>query len=130
MPIWNNVITPNDLSVIAETGKLLSDLGPDISFSMPVESCEVQDGFLINCFGSSPTTEMGGHQVRMWSAYTKETQDVSFAGVYSYVTTNIALDIDGKSYHIPMRYGSDECVKDLFARNITKKLKSGNLILK
>lgn len=130
MPIWNNVITPHDISVIAEAGKVLSDLGPDISFDMPQDSCEVQDGFLINCFGSSPTVEMGGHQVRMWAAYTKETQDVSFAGVYSYVTTNITLDVDGKSYHIPMRYESRECFKDLFSKNITKKLKSKNLILK
>ena len=35
MPIWSNVITPNDLPMLNEVASVLSDLGTDLKFSMP-----------------------------------------------------------------------------------------------
>lgn len=130
MPVWNNVITPNDISIISEAANLLGDLGPELNFTMPEKSCEVMDGMLINCFGSSPVVEMNGHKVSLWAVHTKEVTESSFAGTYDYVVTSMALDIDGKTLHVPMKYGNNECFKDFYSQNLKNKMKVKNVFLK
>lgn len=129
MPIWSSVITPNDLSVLTEVASVLSDLGDELTFSMDEKNCNV-DGLLINCFGSDEVQEIGGHKVTMWGVYTSATTDTSFAGIYNYIWSTMALDIDGKSYYVPMRYGENECFKDWNAKGLNKKIKAKNLFLK
>ncbi|MBC7714198.1 MAG: hypothetical protein H7177_12715 [Rhizobacter sp.] len=129
MPIWSNVITPNDLPMLNEVAQVLSDLGTDLNFSMPVDSCEVQDGFLINCFGNQPAIDINGHKVALWSVYTKQDTETSFAGEFSNVWTSMAIDVDGKSYYLPMKYSEFECYKDFNGSGIKKYIKSKKLFL-
>lgn len=66
MPIWGNIITPNDLPVIQEAANALYDLGSFLEFRMPAKAYEQMDGMLINCFGTQPAVEMGAsHMVSL-----------------------------------------------------------------
>lgn len=130
MPIWGNIITPNDLPVIQEAANALYDLGSFLEFKMPKTACAQMDGMLINCFGTTPTQEIGGHTVSLWAVHTAESVERSFAGEFSNVRTSLALDIDGKSFHVPMKYSDYECFKDSSANGLRTRLKSKNLFLK
>ena len=127
MPIWNNIITPNDISFISEAAELLADLGTDFNFKMPQKNCVVMDGMLFNCFGNSPVVEMNGHKVSMWAVYSREVTETSFAGTFNYVLTSMALDIDGKIQHVPMKYESHECTKEVYSQDLKNKLKIKNI---
>lgn len=119
MPIHNGVITPNDLGTLSDRASLLADLGDHLTFTMPAEACQM-DGMIFNCFGSQPAIEIGGHKVSFWSAYSSTYDEVSSAGIFSYVTTNLGIDVDGQTLFLPMKYSGEECYKE-FSRN--KKFK-------
>ena len=130
MPIWGNIITPNDLPNIQEAANALYDLGSVLDFKMPAKACEQLDGMLINCFGTQPAVEMGGHQVSLWAVHTSESVEKSFAGEYAYVKSSLSLDVDGKTFHVPMKYSDYECFKANSASELRARLKSKNLFLK
>ena len=119
MPIHNGVITPNDLGTLQDRASILADLGDRLEFTMPASTCQV-DGLMFNCFGSQPTQTIGGHEVRIWAAYSSLIDEATMSGVYSYVTTNLAIEVDGQSYYLPMKYDQTECFKDF---NKSKNLK-------
>lgn len=120
MPIHSGVITPNDLGILSDRASLLADLGDHLIFTMPAESCKVE-GALFNCFGSQPVIEMGGHKVNIWAAYSSTYDEVTLDGTYSYITTNLAIEVDGQTLFLPMKYFSNECSKE-FLKN--KKIKN------
>jgi len=120
-PVWNNLITINDISVITEHANTLADLGDYLKFSMPAKSCQV-NGMLLNCFGFQPSITINGHEVSLWSVHTTEQKESSFAGNFDYVTTSLALDIDGKTHFIPMKYQSWECFNNFKKSSAAKKL--------
>ncbi|MBY0415327.1 MAG: hypothetical protein K2Q18_14240 [Bdellovibrionales bacterium] len=130
MPIWSSVITPNDLSTLNDVASVLTELGDMLVFNMPEKNCSPMEGMLLNCFGAQPAIEINGHQVSLWAVYSKEMVETSFAGSFSYIGTNLAIDVDGKSYHIPMKYSDYECFKDLNSQGLNKKLKLKNVFLK
>lgn len=126
MPVWSNIITPNDIPTITETANILSELGDTMEFNIPVKVCEV-DELMMNCFGKSEIQEINGHKVNLWSVYTKLEAEKSFAGEFNSIWSNLSIDVDGKSYSIPMKYSEDECfkgssIKDLKAKAVLKKL--------
>lgn len=120
MPIHNGVITPNDLGILSDRASLLADLGDHLTFTMPAESCKV-DGMIFNCFGSQSAKDIGGHKVNIWAAYSSTYDETSSAGTFSYVTTNLAIEVDGESIFLPMRYFGNECSKDFFKNKKLKK---------
>lgn len=128
MPVWSNVLTPNDLPVIQEAANVLSELGNHLTFTMPEKSCEV-DGFMINCFGTQPAQVINGHKVSLWSVYTKFDTETSFAGEYNYIWSSMGLDIDGKTYWVPMKYSNYECFEDWSAKALKTKAKTKKLFL-
>lgn len=130
MPIWNGIITPNDLPTITEAANALYDLGNLLEFKIPVSDCEKMDGTLMNCFSSRPATEINGHLVRLWSVYTLESVEKSFAGEFAWTYTSVGLDVDGKSFYIPMRYASGECFQSLNSSGLKAKALNKKLILK
>lgn len=113
MPIYNGVITPNDLGTLQDKASLLAYLGDHLKFEIPLSKCQKMSDYLFNCFGSVPAVDINGHQVSIWSVYTAFNNEKSFAGEYNYYQTSISLDIDGESINIPMKYGESECVKEL-----------------
>ena len=128
MPIWSSIITPNDLPVITETASILSELGNELNFTIPAKACGV-DGMMMNCFGRSEEQVINGHKVNLWSVYTKLENEKSFAGEYNYVWSSLAIDVDGKSYWIPMKYYDYECFQDTSVRGIKAKAAAKNLFL-
>ena len=120
-PVWQSLITMNDISTITEHANRLADLGDHLKFSMPAEKCQM-NGVQLNCFGFQPTVIINGHEVSLWAAYTSEQTDSSHAGDYSYVTTTLALDIDGKTHFVPMKYASYECFNGFKKNAALKKL--------
>lgn len=121
MPIHSGVITPNDLGTLSDRASILADLGDNLEFTMPASACQV-DGVLFKCFGAQPAQSIGGHQVSIWSAYSSQYDDASMMGIYSYVTTTLAIDIDGKSFYLPMKYFQNECFKDFNKNKLLNKM--------
>lgn len=107
-PVWNSLITINDIYTIKEKAELLADIGNYLKFSMPADKCQM-NGLQLNCFGSQPPVEMNGHKVSLWSVFTSEIHESSHAGEYDYITTTLALDIDGETAFVPMKYANYEC---------------------
>lgn len=122
MPIHNGLITPYDLGTLSDRADVIADLGEDLNFEIPLDKCEAQDNYLFNCFKSMPSKKINGHDVSIWSVYTSRTVDQSFAGEFKYIQTSIAIDVDGKSYHLPMKYGENECYPN-FEKSKLLKLK-------
>jgi hypothetical protein len=129
MPIWSNVVVPNDLPVLNDTGLTLGELGSRLEFTMPESSCQA-DGQLINCFAIQAPIEINGHKVSLWAVHSKAVNEKSFAGEYNYIYTSMALDIDGKSYYVPAKYTDTECMSLNSSQEVTEKVKSINLFLK
>jgi hypothetical protein len=121
MPIHSGVITPNDLGTLSDRASLLADLGDHLTFTIPSDSCQM-DGMIFNCFGSQPASTIGGHKVSFWSAYSTTYDEVSSAGIYSYVTTNLGIEVDGQTLFLPMKYFGEECYKEFSANQKFKKL--------
>ncbi|MFA6238608.1 MAG: hypothetical protein WC635_14840 [Bacteriovorax sp.] len=121
MPIHNGVITPYDLETLSTRADILADLGDNLVFTMPASACQV-DGVLFNCFGAQPAQNIGGHQVSIWAAYSSTYDDVSLIGIFPFVTTNLAIEVDGKSYYLPMRYNQAECFKDFKKSKLLKSI--------
>lgn len=120
MPIHSGVITPNDLGTLSDRASLLADLGDHLTFTMPAENCQL-DGNLFNCFGSRPSVVINGHQVSLWAAYNTTYSETSLSsGTFNYVTTNLAIEVDGQSLFLPMRYFENECYQQ-FSKNKTLK---------
>lgn len=119
-PVWNNLITMNDLPVITERAKLLAELGEHLKFSMPSKNCQI-NGNLLNCFGFQPSIEINGHQVSLWSVYTVASTEVSHAGEFNYIEANLALDIDGQTVFVPMKYSDWECFNNFKKKGHLKK---------
>ncbi len=128
MPVWSSIITPNDLSVITEKANILTELGNVMNFTIPSSACEV-DGMMINCFGQSEVQEINGHKVNLWAVYTKIENERSFAGEYNSIWSNLAIDVDGKTYWLPMKYYDYECFQELNAKSVKTKAASKNLFL-
>lgn len=120
MPIHSGVITPYDLGTLSDRASLLADLGDHLTFTMPAEKCQV-DGALFNCFGAQPETEINGHKVSLWAAYNSSSSDTSMsAGTWNYKTTSLAIEVDGQSFFLPMRYFENECYQELSKNKILK----------
>lgn len=130
MPIWSSIITPNDLPTINEAAQALYDLGSLLEFKMPAKACERIDGKLINCFGTQPPVDINGHKVSLWALHTMETNERSFAGEFSWINSSVALEVDGKTFHVPMRYASYECFEGFSKTDLKSKLQAKNLFLK
>lgn len=120
-PVWHNLITINDLSTISEHANRLADLGDHLKFSMPADKCQM-NGRQLYCFGFQPSVTINGHEVSLWAAYTAEHSESSHAGDYSYITTTLALDIDGKTHFVPMKYADYECYQNFKKTSAAKKL--------
>jgi hypothetical protein len=120
-PVWSSLITLNDIPTIQKRAELLAELGDYLKFSMPAKNCQL-NGMKLNCFGSQPPIEMNGHKVSLWSVYTSEVHESSHAGDYDYITTNLALDIDGETAFVPMKYANYECYSGLKKKSELKKI--------
>lgn len=120
-PVWSNLITINDISTIAEHANRLANLGDHLKFAMPADKCQL-NGVQLYCFGFQPSVTINGHEVSLWAAYTSEQTDSSHAGDFSYITTTLALDIDGKTHFVPMKYGSHECFNGFKKQAALKKI--------
>jgi len=55
---------------------------------------ETHNGALFNCFGYSSEEIIGGHVVRLCAAYNSQYDEESFAGIFSYMTTNLAIEVE------------------------------------
>lgn len=128
MPVWSNLITPNDIKVIAEKAAVLTELGASLEFKIPVKSCQVE-GLLINCFSRSETQVINGRKVSLWSVSTSMENDKSLLGEYNSTWSNLGLDVDGQTYWLPMRYFENDCFFALTSKQIKTQAKAKNLFL-
>lgn len=120
-PVWGSLLTLHDIATIQKKAELLAELGDYLKFAMPAKNCQM-NGMKLNCFGTQPPIEINGHKVSLWSVYTAENHDSSHAGEFDYITTNLALEIDGETAFVPMRYSNYECYTDFSQRMKFKKL--------
>lgn len=120
-PVWNNLITLHDLSVVTEQANLLAELGDYLKLAMPTKNCQIS-GMQLNCFGTMPPVNINGHEVSLWAVYTVERHESSSAGDFSYIITNLALEVDGKSMFVPMKYADWECSNQFKQNGLLKKI--------
>lgn len=120
-PVWSSLITLNDIPTIQKRAELLAELGDYLKFAMPAKNCQL-NGMQLNCFGTQAPIEMNGHKVSLWSVYTSETHESSHAGEFDYIITTMALDIDGETAFVPMKYANYECFNGFRKRAEFKKL--------
>lgn len=115
MPIFEGVLTPNDLKQQSDNAQVLMSLGDHIEFLWPKSKCSKQARFLQNCFGTLPELKIAGHSVKAWSVYSAKETSQSYMGTFEQTSVTLALEVDGKNYYIPMRYFPGDCVDDATA---------------
>lgn len=119
MPIFDGLLTPNDVSMVNDQAQLLRKLPTSQRFEWPREKCESQGTMIFSCFGNTEEQIQNGHKVKGWSFYSSALSETNFVGSYKYYKLNLSLTIDGKTYSMPMKYGENECTQDVF--NAQKK---------
>ncbi|MBX2986273.1 MAG: hypothetical protein KF802_00105 [Bdellovibrionaceae bacterium] len=110
MPIHEGVIVPRDLVRLAERVGPLRDLGDSLSFRFPLSKCGDKGPMILQCtdFKAEPQ-DINGHRVAALSFHTSRSTETSFAGTYEYLSTQLYLEIDGKSFSLPMKYSWNDC---------------------
>lgn len=108
-PIHMGIITANDLPLLNQRAQILKSLGSELDLQMSAKNCEFFDDFNFSCFGYGKTSMINGKNVRLWSVYSYQIFEKSFAGKYDYVAMNANIDVDGESYNVSMKYAIEEC---------------------
>lgn len=111
MPIFDGLATPQDLGILHERANVLTDLPTNLTFTWPLDKCSVQDEMIQSCFGATAIQEYNGHKVNAWSLSTSWLTEKTPYGKFNSRKVNLNIDVDGKSYSIPMKYAEDECAR-------------------
>jgi hypothetical protein len=114
IPVHDGPITSHDLALIKSQAEVVKSLGTQFTFEWPKEKCQHEDDMIESCFGSTAVQKIGSHQVKAWGFDASQIIEKSFAGKFNTRKFSLQLDVDGKSYSIPMRYADDECTTQVF----------------
>ncbi|MBV2168160.1 MAG: hypothetical protein KUL82_05575 [Bdellovibrio sp.] len=121
MPIFDGLATPNDIATLAARAQTLASLPTVQRYEWPREKCETQDDMIESCFGLTDAQEMNGHKVKAWAFSSSLVMEKSFAGKFNSRKVVLDIDVDGKSFSVPMKYAENECSPYLQMRSTTLK---------
>lgn len=122
-PIFDGVITSNDLPLISSQGKASNSLGTYQTFEWKKEQCQKTGDLLIYCTGATTEQMIEGQKVNAWSFYTSAQVDTSALGVFKHNRVSLSLQVNGENVTVPMRYYDGECVDNLNGLAAKKLLK-------
>ncbi|MNK06314.1 hypothetical protein D3C87_242090 [compost metagenome] len=112
-PIFDGVITSNDIGTISSYGQLLNDLGEHQRFEFPRDKCKKEEDMMLSCMGDTPIQNINGHKVEAWAFSTLQQMEKSTYGKYNYTKLTLNMQVDGKDVRVPMRYYEGECSDQL-----------------
>lgn len=121
MPIFDGLATPNDIATLASQAQTLASLPTVQRYEWPRTKCDIQDEMIESCFGSTDTQEMNGRKVKAWAFSSSWVMEKSFAGKFNSRKVVLNIDVDGKSFSVPMKYAENECSPYLQMRSTTLK---------
>lgn len=115
MPIFEGLLTPNDVDNIAQKASIIKKLPATQRFEWPREKCEVQDTMVQSCFGPTEIQDQNGFKVKSWGFYSTYNSEKSFIGKTNTYRLTLDLSIDGTSYSMPMKYNANECAPEAYS---------------
>lgn len=115
MPIFEGLLTPNDVDNITQKAAVLRKLPATQRFEWPREKCEVQDSMVQSCFGPTEVQDQNGLKVKSWGFYSTFNSEKSFIGKTNSYKLALDLSIDGTSYYMPMKYNENECAPEAYS---------------
>jgi hypothetical protein len=116
-PFWNNIIVPNDLSILSGKADLVKKLGDQIKVVWPSKSCKWLGEKKFSCVGGAAPIYLGEKTIQPWAYYSTVIKESSFAGDYEwvemtlsyYTTDSVKNRTDSESGNIVMRYYTNDC---------------------
>lgn len=122
LPLHNGIITPNDLPVMQERAQVFESLGQLYEFRYPLSSCQRTDKDIMNCTHGKETV-VNGVKVRPWSLYTMRINSEMDIANFEETQVSFLMDIEGKSYHMSMKYMRNECYQEAKAKKLFSVLR-------
>lgn len=111
MPIWDGLITPEDMKIVADAAEVLPKLGPDIVFSWKTKACKATNDLMFDCIGEAEEFEVNGLKVQPWGLSVYEINHKTRYGTYFQRNVVLNMKIAEKDYRISMYYGENECAR-------------------
>jgi len=111
MPIFNGIVTPNDISYLATKAERMQKMADDMTFRWSIKSCKKHDDMRFECFGASDSKEYNGLKITLFSLHTARIQHDNIAGKYEEYAVSMSFRIgENKQFdNIEMVYPSEAC---------------------
>ncbi|KHD88316.1 MAG: hypothetical protein OM95_09205 [Bdellovibrio sp. ArHS] len=115
-PVFEGLVTPHDVSIIAQRASVVGKLPTILRFEWPREKCEYVGPLVKSCMGITDGQDINGAKVSGWAFSSAEIREKNFAGDFMYHKVAVQFDVDKVSYSIPMTYHGEDCQPDRFFR--------------
>lgn len=111
-PFHEGVVVPRDLPILTERAAILGKLSNYTRVEFPREKCKVLQEKILHCQNyKAPERDINGLKVAFLSFMTSLNTEVSPAGTFKSLGTNLFVSVNGKTYFLPMKYDVDQCVQ-------------------
>ena len=108
VPIHRGVITPNDLTILAQRAELLQQLGSQFELEFAIDQCEVFGEWRINCANTNPAI-IGNLNVRRVYLDTSVSQTTALDLQFESRLFRVGFLIGNQVYDMPFEYWGDNC---------------------
>ncbi|KYG61770.1 hypothetical protein AZI85_05990 [Bdellovibrio bacteriovorus] len=115
-PVYDGVVTPNDLGTIAKRANVVSKLPTILRFEWPRTKCEYHGPLVKSCMGTTDEQDVNGFKVSGWSFTSSEVTEKTFAGDFKSHKVAVHFSVDGSSYSVPMTYQEHDCEPNRYFR--------------
>lgn len=110
-PLYSGIVTAQTIPHLKSAKYALSDLGPKIEFSWPLEQCTIRDDqlYLVKCMKSPVVTFPRNTTLRANSFSTSLINEQTFSFSYEKLNVKFILVVDGKNYEIAIPFSKERC---------------------
>lgn len=108
-PFRSGLLVPQDLKAFSEEAKVVEKMGSLVEAQWKQSQCTRKSEKLFNCFGKIEAKTPDGMEYQPFALYSSHIQENGIAGKLEYIELTMSYDIQGKSYHIPMKYSLQDC---------------------
>lgn len=110
-PLYSGVVTAQTLPYLKTAKYALSNLGPKIEFSWPLDQCTINEDqlYLVKCMKNAVVTFPKHTGLRANSFSTSLINEQTFSFSYEKLSVRFILMVDNKNYEIAIPFSKERC---------------------
>lgn len=111
-PLYSGMVTAQTIPHLKSAKHALSDIGPKIEFSWPIDQCVVNEDqlYLVKCMKSPIVTSPKNSTIRTNSFSTSLINEQTFAFSYEKLSVRFILIVDNKNFEIAIPFSKERCL--------------------